>query len=182
MWEVGVVWGSQEDQANLRSGDEVGREGSSLLWLFPLISPVNKWSICPFPLLSCLLPFLTYHPLSILYAGHSGNTGRRCRCRAPHSPVSFPETPLIQEGASGFSDLDMSSGFLDRVTFGVCCPMSMSPFWKPCAFFLVCVTLQKETLWKGFGLWFGGRKSQKPLWGSRDMSQGKGGRQCRLHR
>lgn len=61
-WEVSEVWGSQEDQANLRSGDEVGREGSSLVWLFSLISPVNKRTICPFPLLSCLLPFLTYHP------------------------------------------------------------------------------------------------------------------------
>ena len=145
-------------------GRQRGTFGSSLLWLFSLISPVNKMDYLSFsPLvLSPAIPHLPppQHPMCWSQWKHWQSC---CRCWAPHSP-QFPsqKCPSSRREHLG-SRAWTCSGFLDRVTFGVCCPMSMSPFWKSCAFFLVCVTLQKEILRKGFGLWFVGEEVPKNI-------------------
>lgn len=170
-WCVGVggQWGLGQSRKSGKPqigwwGRQRGTFGSSLLWLFSLISPVNKMDYLSFsPLvLSPAIPHLPppQHPMCWSQWKHWQSC---CRCWAPHSP-QFPsqKCPSSRREHLG-SRAWTCSGFLDRVTFGVCCPMSMSPFWKSCAFFLVCVTLQKEILRKGFGLWFVGEEVPKNI-------------------
>lgn len=176
---AGGQWGLGQSRKSGKAqigwwGRQSGTFGSSLLWLFSLISPVNRMDYLSFSLLvlSPAIPHLPtpQHPMCWPQWKHWQSC---CRFWAPHSPVSFPEMPLIQKGASGFSDLGTF-----RVSWQsniwVCCPMSMSPFWKPCAFFLVCVTLQKGMLRKGFGLWFRGEEVPKNIVREKRCETGKG--------
>lgn len=150
-WCVGAggQWGLGQSRKSGKAqigwwGRQSGTFGSSLLWLFSLISPVNK-TLCLFfaPLvLSPAIPHLP--PPSILCAGHSGNIGSLAAdSELLIHPLPSQKCPSSRREHLG-SRTWARSGFLDRVTFGSAVQCPCPPSGSHVFFLSLCYTPKRD--------------------------------------